>query len=1248
MFALDLFNTKYEKELNEGAVDNLTTRLLEPLSQRAADIRTKLRNGKISPAEMKALEQEYANLVAKRVDIIRGRAPAPQDECMGYGSLGEELSGDELNRRMAQVGKDASAGVAQSMNKQSDARIAALRNPAKPKSFMQQVGDKQIGMVKGAWKGLTNPNSVEETEVPAQQPRQKWSMDPKPENMPQGERQRPSYFEEGGIGQDLVTPQQRVKQSQPQKQTPAGKAVDTAKQAAKWLAGKGGPGREGPTYEATATAPRAFGVGNFQRLVKANMGNRPYVDLEFANPADNLKLDQAGLDLISDYYDGLETDQAKNHFIYRVLPSADEVKTILTKLGWTGAGQQQLPLAEKKKFNSGSDLEAGDVKVARELQKLRAQYPAAKSDVEAVAKAELDGTERSQQQLAAIKGANEKQDVLLKQLVSLDQEQGRELDDLDQENNTLEKRLARVQATNDRLQQTVSQIAATKKVDSKSDQTKTDTINKTNQDDEEDDVEPAIDLIPDAPVDNTPTPKAKPKVAPKKVYRKRKEKTSPGLGHMATQIAGLPKVAPDDTKTDTAIKDKEVDQEPSEPEDDVVQRPGSLKSLRPKVATNADDFKLVAEQQSKLSAGDPIIVTAPNEFEGATGEIHELSPSGKFVIVNLYNHGKHSMHLSDVEYNQYADDQDLDEGAVNPQFINAQVTKILAGEARRMTNAPMAQLLAPLMQEYNLTLQQIDTMVPGGLRKAAGEYGIMMKEGFQDFNKVEPYAVCLAGKPVKKFDYYEEARRFHDNWKQKLYREGNKEKADKITLMPLNLDESQLDEIDRRGFLKGLGAAALAGAGYNYATQPQVPNFNIKGELPKSPMGIYLVNYIWEIANSVSRYSSDSYFGKVAKQVGPLLDEYETMIGLLSQDNNPKTDALYSALLNARNKAIDDKNRLVLPALNNLDQNKKITQEDATKIKADLENKITRLQSLLSMKEAANPAQQAAIAIAKKEQGLDEDTGSWIVYDPETRQIKKRFKTHTAGKSYAKTHGLGFASSEFYFDRVKDNKEVAEVAPPGAKAERMVKHIKKSLSKDGKLSDKDKAIAYATTWKAHNAGKVEETQTDYQKRRQRERDVDAGRPVTRQPKNPQTDYARKRAKDRKDMELGEATPNRSGHNPLRDKEDYLDKRDHLHQQLNVPGLDKQDRDYIRQRLLDLEFAARKAGLNEESSTSSDAVERAILNRIMVAHTDLLMKFGPDKVMQAAEEVAYNVGDVDEIGRSDVNAYVDQVKQILGA
>jgi hypothetical protein len=69
-------------------------------------------------------------------------------------------------------------------------------------------------------------------------------------------------------------------------------------------------------------------------------------------------------------------------------------------------------------------------------------------------------------------------------------------------------------------------------------------------------------------------------------------------------------------------------------------------------------------------------------------------------------------------------------------------------------------------------------------------------------------------------------------------------------------------------------------------------------------------------------------------------------------------------------------------------------------------------------------------------------------------------------------------------------------------------------------------------------------------------------------------------------------------------------------------------------------------VNEDQDTSG--VEQAILKRIMVAHLDLLRQYGPDKVMQAAEEVAYNVGDVDEIGTSDVSSWVKQVQQILGA
>jgi len=44
-----------------------------------------------------------------------------------------------------------------------------------------------------------------------------------------------------------------------------------------------------------------------------------------------------------------------------------------------------------------------------------------------------------------------------------------------------------------------------------------------------------------------------------------------------------------------------------------------------------------------------------------------------------------------------------------------------------------------------------------------------------------------------------------------------------------------------------------------------------------------------------------------------------------------------------------------------------------------------------------------------------------------------------------------------------------EVSPPTKKHERMVKHIKKAYKKDGKLTDDEKSIAYATAWKNYNS-----------------------------------------------------------------------------------------------------------------------------------------------------------------------------------
>jgi hypothetical protein len=115
------------------------------------------------------------------------------------------------------------------------------------------------------------------------------------------------------------------------------------------------------------------------------------------------------------------------------------------------------------------------------------------------------------------------------------------------------------------------------------------------------------------------------------------------------------------------------------------------------------------------------------------------------------------------------------------------------------------------------------------------------------------------------------------------------------------------------------------------------------------------------------------------------------------------------------------------------------------------------------------------------------------------------------------------------------------------------------------------------------------------------------------------------------------------------RKEYLDQRDKLFRMMSMET-NPANKQIIKQAINDLEarYGNLKNAVKEESSTDSEAVEIAIIKRILIAHTDLIMEFGLDKVTQAIEEVAYNVGDVDEIGTSDVSAYVHQVKQILGA
>jgi hypothetical protein len=72
---------------------------------------------------------------------------------------------------------------------------------------------------------------------------------------------------------------------------------------------------------------------------------------------------------------------------------------------------------------------------------------------------------------------------------------------------------------------------------------------------------------------------------------------------------------------------------------------------------------IMKENAEELNIGDPVIITGKGiEFEGKTGDIDSFGAMKRFVVVDLYNHGKHSFHSSDVSYNDHADkEDDLDE-----------------------------------------------------------------------------------------------------------------------------------------------------------------------------------------------------------------------------------------------------------------------------------------------------------------------------------------------------------------------------------------------------------------------------------------------------------------------------------------------------------------------------------------------------------------------------------------------------------
>jgi hypothetical protein len=71
------------------------------------------------------------------------------------------------------------------------------------------------------------------------------------------------------------------------------------------------------------------------------------------------------------------------------------------------------------------------------------------------------------------------------------------------------------------------------------------------------------------------------------------------------------------------------------------------------------------------------------------------------------------------------------------------------------------------------------------------------------------------------------------------------------------------------------------------------------------------------------------------------------------------------------------------------------------------------------------------------------------------------------------------------------------------------------------------------------------------------------------------------------------------------------------------------------------------GVLDNPGQEDSPVASAIIRRILLQRTDLLAKYGPERVGAAVDDVADSVGDWDEIGSSDVSGWVRRVEQMLG-
>ena len=101
-----------------------------------------------------------------------------------------------------------------------------------------------------------------------------------------------------------------------------------------------------------------------------------------------------------------------------------------------------------------------------------------------------------------------------------------------------------------------------------------------------------------------------------------------------------------------------------------------------------------------LHVGDDVIISGDVNLKGATGVIDSFGQDNRFVVVNLYNHGKHSFHSSDVSANDH-DNDEHDDDVLDEKSVSQSQFRTMAGAAHNPEFARKVGISQDVAKEFH-------------------------------------------------------------------------------------------------------------------------------------------------------------------------------------------------------------------------------------------------------------------------------------------------------------------------------------------------------------------------------------------------------------------------------------------------------------------------------------------------------------------------------------------------------------------